>query len=343
MVGIVGYGAYIPKYRIKAEEIAKNHNKDIKAVKKSLLVNEKSVADIDEDSVTMAVEASLNAIKRAGINPTEIGAIYSGSESHAYAVNPDITKIGEALKIGSNYTGVDLEFACKAGTAAMQICMGLVGSGMIEYGLAIGADTAQSPPGDIIEYISSAGAASFIIGKDNLIVEIESTYSVSSDTPDFWRRELQKYPIHTGKFSGLSYYKHTVMAAKGLMDKTGLRKDDFDHVVFHMPNGKFPLKVLKIMGFSKDKISNSYIVPEIGNTYSASSLLGLTNTLDYAKSNERILLVSYGSGAGSDAFSLKVTDLIEEKRVLAKKTIDYIKNKEYISYNKYLELVGGIK
>src|SRR3989344_7284921 len=131
MVGIISCGAYIPVYRIKAEEIAKAHGRDANFIKKELLIEEKSVPGYDEDSLTMGFEATLNALRRVNIKTDNIGAVYSGSESPAYAVKPNASIIGEALGIGMDYTSADVEFACKAGTAAMQMVFGLSKSGFI--------------------------------------------------------------------------------------------------------------------------------------------------------------------------------------------------------------------
>ena len=136
MAGIVGYGIYIPSYRIKVEEIAKIWGDNPAAISRGLVVQEKSVPGPDEDTATISVEASRNAISRAGIDPKKIGAIYVGSESHPYAVKPTATIVADAVDATPNLTAADLEFACKAGTAGMQICMGLVDSGQVEYGLA---------------------------------------------------------------------------------------------------------------------------------------------------------------------------------------------------------------
>ena len=139
-VGIVSYGAYIPRYRIKIEEIAKVWGSNANSIIDGLMVYEKSVPDMDEDTITIAVEAARHAINRAGINPEKIGALYTGSESHPYAVKPTSTVVAEAIGATPELTSADFEFACKAGTAAIQSCMGLVGSGMIELGMAIGSD-----------------------------------------------------------------------------------------------------------------------------------------------------------------------------------------------------------
>jgi hydroxymethylglutaryl-CoA synthase len=313
--GIVSYGTHIPKYRISSDEIARIWGENAEIIKNGLGVYQKAVPDVDEDTATIAVEAAREAINRGNIHPQDIGAVYVGSESHPYVVKPTSTIVGEAISAGNDFYSADLEFACKAGTAGLQICLSMILSGMIDYGLAIGADTSQGAPGDALEYSASAGGAAYILGKRDLIAEIEDTYSFATDTPDFWRREGQPYPKHGGRFTGLpAYFRHVISAAKGLMDKSGLNPSDFDYAVFHQPNGKFPVRAAKTLGFNMERIKHGLVVPHIGNTYSGSSLIGLAAILDIAKPSERILMVSFGSGAGSDAFSITVEDGIESFR-----------------------------
>ncbi len=342
-IGITGYGAYVPRFRITVEEIARVWGKNPTEIKDGLMVNEKSVPDADEDAITISVEASKNALLRAGINPLDIGAVYIGSESHPYAVKPSGTVVADALNLNNNLMVADLEFACKAGTAAIQICYGLVKAGLIKYGLAIGADTSQGRPGDALEYTAAAGGAAFIIGPDP-VAKLEGTHSFTTDTSDFWRREGEDYPTHAARFTGKpAYFRHVSTSTKDFMEKMGFKPTDFDFVVFHMPNGKFPTKVAKDLGFPPEKIKDSLVVRHIGNTYSGSSPLGLCNVLDIAKPGQRILMTSYGSGAGSDSFSWLVTDKILERRDLAPKTSHYIEKKEYIDYGKYVRLRKKLK
>src|SRR3989304_7317501 len=138
MVGIVGYGSYLPRYRIKVENIAKEWGADPEALKRGLQLFEKTVPGLDEDTITISVEAAKNAIKRAQIDPKEIGAVYIGSESHPYAVKPSGTILIDALGIGPDVHVADFEFACKAGTEAMFVALGLVESGRVEYAMGIG-------------------------------------------------------------------------------------------------------------------------------------------------------------------------------------------------------------
>jgi hydroxymethylglutaryl-CoA synthase len=342
-IGIVGYGCYIPRFRISVEEIARVWGTDAESYKKGLIVEEKAVPDMDEDTITIAMEAGKNALLRAGIGPKEIGAVYIGSESHPYAVKPSGTIVAEALGVGTNVMIADFEFACKAGTAAMQCCYGLVKSGEIEYGLAIGADTSQGRPGDALEYTAAAAGGAFIIGKDPL-AKLEGMCSFTTDTSDFWRREGADYPSHGARFTGKpAYFKHVISSSKLLMKKLSLKPEDFKYAVFHMPNGKFPLTASKMLGFSKEQIENGFVVSKIGNPYSGSSPVGLCATLDVAQPGDRILMTSYGSGAGSDSFSFVVTDKILERRNLAKKTQDYINNKQNIDYGVYVKLRRKLK
>lgn len=342
MTGIVGYGAYVPRYRIKAHEIAKVWGDDGDRMSRGLIINEKSVPALDEDVVTISVEAARIAVEHAEIDPAEIGSIYVGSESHPYAVKPSATIVAEAVKAAPELTAADLEFACKAGTAGMQACYGLVKSKTIPYGMAIGADVSQGQPGDALEYSASAGGAAFIIGDKGVIAEINDTYSYTTDTPDFWRREGQDFPKHGARFTGEpAYFKHVVNAASGIMQRNSMTPKDFDYAVFHQPNGKFPQKAGKILGFEKEKIEAGLLTPWIGNTYSGATPLGLSAVLDEAEPGQMILVVSYGSGAGSDAFIIETTELIKEKKN-PKPVWEAIKHKQYIDYAMYAKLKGKI-
>ena len=337
-VGIVSYGAYIPRYRITPAEIGRVWGVDGKAMGKGLLIHQKSVPSPDEDVVTIATEAARGMMARVpDVDPRDIGAVYVGSESHPYAVKPTSTIVAEAIRATPAMTAADLEFACKAGTAGIQACMGLVGSGMVRYGVAIGADTSQGAPGDALEYSASAGGAAFLIGSENIIARINRTMSFTTDTPDFWRREGQPYPSHGGRFTGEpAYFRHITSAAKMMMEEMGTTPEDYKFAIFHQPNGKFPTRVASQLGFTPEQIEKGLLTPYIGNTYSGAVPLGLASVLDVADPGDRIFVTSYGSGAGSDAFDITVTDAIREfKRSAAKTVAERMANTVEIDYAKY--------
>lgn len=344
-VGIVSYGAYVPRYRILPEEIGKVWGVDGKAMGKGLLINQKSVPYPDEDVVTIATEAARRMLARVPlVDPKDIGAVYVGSESHPYAVKPTSTIVAEAIRATPNMTAADLEFACKAGTAGIQICMGLVGSGLVRYGVAIGSDTSQGAPGDALEYSASAGGAAYLIGSEHVIAKINRTLSFTTDTPDFWRREGQPYPKHGGRFTGEpAYFRHVTSAAKRMMSEMGTKPEDYDYAIFHQPNGKFPTRVAAQLGFTPEQIEVGLLTPNIGNTYSGAVPLGLSAVLDVSKPGDRIFVTSYGSGAGSDAFDITVTDEITKfKKDAAPVMSDILKNTVYLDYAKYAKFKGKI-
>ncbi|MDP3449778.1 MAG: hydroxymethylglutaryl-CoA synthase [Anaerolineaceae bacterium] len=334
--GIIGYGAYVPRYRLPGSEVSRVWT----GGKGGSPIKEKSVAGLDEDVVTMSIEAARNALARAGIEPCELRAVWVGSESHPYAVKPSGTVVAEAIGASHNIQSGDWEFACKAGTEAMVAATALVGSGMAKYALAIGMDTAQGKPGDALEYTASSGGAAFVIGPaEEAAVLIEASYSYVSDTPDFWRRPEQKYPEHGQRFTGEpAYFKHVETAGRVMLQQMKRTPADYNYAVFHQPNPKFPMKAGVDLGFTPEQIKPGLLAPVIGNTYAGASLIGLTAVLDIAKAGDKILMVSYGSGAGSDAFSIEVTDKITERRTLAPSTADYIARRTQIDYAVYTRL-----
>jgi hydroxymethylglutaryl-CoA synthase len=340
--GIVGYGVYVSRFRIKESMM------------------ERAVPFIDEDAITAAVEAGKLALIHSGIDHASIGKVYVGSESNPYAVKPIASKVAQVLRLGEedetdglqSVDAVDTEFACKAATSMFKDATALVHypGAYTPHVMVIGTDNSQAAPrseiGGELDFFVGYGSCAFIFGKQDVIAEIEGWYSCTSDTPDFWRRDLQPYPRHAGRFTGEpAYFKHITKAAKKLMAKLGLQTSDIDYFVSHQPNVNFPVRVAKALGFKEDQYLQGLQVAKFGNTYSSASPIGLAAVLDIAKPNQRILLVSYGSGAGSDAYSLVTTSQIKEKRKRQKFNVQHQaedEHIEYVGYDTYRKLKLGL-
>jgi len=338
--GIVGYGVYTSRFRIQERNI------------------ERSVPFIDEDAVTAAVEAGKLALIHSGVDSSLVGKIYVGSESNPYAVKPIASKVAQVLKLGEEdedmqgVDAVDTEFACKAATSMFKDASSLVNypKSNIQYAMTIGADNSQAAPRDCpggeLDLFVGFGGCAYIFGKHDVIAEIEGWYSCTSDTPDFWRRDGEPYPMHGGRFTGdPAYFKHVRKAAQQLMRRLNLQVQDINYFVAHQPNVRFPVKIAEELGFSEEQYLPSLQVSNFGNTYSGSSPVGLAAVLDLAKPHERILIVSYGSGAGSDAYSLVTTSQILEKRQRQRLTVrNQAENPflEYIDYTTYRRLKVGM-
>jgi len=342
-VGIVGYGAYVPRPRLAAEIIASTWGA---AGNGALPVRQKSAPAIDEDTVTMSIEAARNALDRAGIAATEIRAVWVGTESKPYAVKPSSTIVAEAIGATPAVSAADLEFACKAGSEAMQTAVAFVGSGMADYTLAIGMDAAQSKPGDALEYTAAAGGAAYIFGPaEESLAVVEASHSYVTDTPDFFRRQHMHYPEHGHRFTGMpAYLAHTRGATEALLKSLDATPEDYDWAVFHQPNPKFPRRIARELGFCEEQLAPGMVVEAIGNTYSGSSLLGLAAVLDVAEKGDRIFFCSYGSGAGSDAFSLRVNGRLDTARPAAPLVSQYLDRSHSIDdYGQYLRLSHKIR
>jgi hydroxymethylglutaryl-CoA synthase len=340
-VGIVGYGAYVPRFRLPGAEVARVWTGGLSGSP----VTEKAVAGPDEDVITMSIEAARNALARAQVDPLEIRAVWVGSESHPYAVKPTSTIVAESIGTSPNIQAADWEFACKAGTEAVQASIGLVGSGMGAYTLSIGMDTAQSRPGDALEYTAASGGAALLIGRaEEACAVYQGSYSFVTDTPDFWRRADESFPSHGERFTGEpAYFNHTMSAAQTLMEMMGTTAADYTYAVFHQPNVKFPQRAAANLGFKDEQIKTGLLSGEVGNVYSGSCMLGLTAILDVASPGDRILMVSYGSGAGSDAFDILVTERIRGIAERAPKTRDYITRRTPIDYATYCRYRGLLR
>ncbi len=332
-VGIVGYGGYVPRFRINAQEI----DRVWKGVNRKERYTTKAVPGPDEDTTTIAIQAARNAMKMAAVDPAQVGAVWFGTESKPYAVKPTSTIVADAIGALPQANAADWEFACKPGTEAMQAATAMVGSGMLQYAMCGGADTAQARPGDSLEYNTGSGGAAFVLGlAEESLAVLQGSVSYVTNTPDFFRRAGRSYPSHGQRFTGQpAYFHHVQSAVKQLFDELHVGPGDFTYAVFHQPNHQFPIRVAKQLGFQRKQVEPFVLSAKIGNTYSGAALLGLISALDMAESGDRILLASYGSGAGSDAFSFEVTDRLASTRNRGVPLRYYIERTKEIDYALY--------
>jgi hydroxymethylglutaryl-CoA synthase len=344
-VGIAGYGAYVPRPRVRTAAIAAAWGR---AADGRLPVREKSVPALDEDTATMAIEAARHALARAAapFAVESLRAVWVGTESKPYAVKPTSTIVAEAIGAVPWVSAADFEFACKAGSEAMQAACAYVGSGMAEYALAVGMDAAQGKPGDHLEMTAAAGGAAFLFGpEETALARIEASFSYVTDTADFFRRQHMHYPEHGHRFTGEpSYFTHTRAASQALLDSLGRKAADYRYAVFHQPNPKFMRRVAGELGFDEEQVAAAAVVDRIGNTYSGASLLGLAAVLDVARAGDRIFFCSYGSGAGSDAFSIEATPRLAAARDAAPSVRELVARRHEITdYGQYLRLADGVR
>ena len=319
--GIASYGHYVPMLRMDVRALAEQWGLS-DTLERVYRLNGRSmvaVNGLDEDAVTLSIEAAERAMARLAPDAPRPQSVLIGSESHPYAVKPSGVIVAEALGLAPDVFVADLEFACKGGTAALFLSAGLVESGRAPAALAIGADCPQSAPGSLLEASVGSGASAFVVGRgDRLLATIDHMAAASSDATDFWRRDGEQFPQVVGKFSAeVGYAEHTRRVVGRLLEVTGTRPEDYAYLCLHQPYPSLPLSVAKELGFKRPQVQPGVVAGKIGNTYSSACLLGLCNVLDQAKPGDRIMLVSFGSGAGSDGFVMTVQPAIEAHRAAA--------------------------
>jgi len=353
-VGIVSYGHYVPHFRMDIKVLVEQWglSEPLEKLYRLNGRNSSAVNGLDEDTVTLSIEAAERALALGKPGEVRPRSLMIGSESHPYAVKPSGVIVAEALGLSPDLFVVDLEFACKGGTAALFLSLGLVASAQVGAALAIGADCPQSGPGTLLEASVGAGAAAFWVGRgSSVVVQIDKTAAASSDTTDFWRRDGAPYPNVVGKFSSeMGYEEHTKRVVNRLLEETNTRPEDYKILCLHQPYQSLPLAVGKKLGFSRQQVAPALVASKIGNTYSSACLLSLCGVLDQANPGDRMMLVSFGSGAGSDGFVMTVTDEIRafQHRKEASgqegvvEQVDHV-HAEWLTYGQYLLSQGKIK
>lgn len=328
-LGIVGYGVAFPVHRLSTLEIQKTWQNMDESRVKSLNVPERAVLAPDEDTITLAWEATKHALIMSGLPEKSIGALFLGTGTSPYVTKASASCLVDMLGLGPKIIAGDCQFSGKSGTTALQAIMGLVGAGIIDYGIAIGSDCLclHIESGHIMEYTAAAGAASFIIGKTGQIATLDATASYTSDMPDYWRLDGERYFMWGGTTmtSGDICTQEMMRGATdAVLNKAGTVREQIDRVALSQSDGESPYRLSRALGFNKQAVSPGVFAQKIGDCGAASALISLAQHLETAKVGQRLLLVSYGWGAGSDAFILTVTK--DDKK--APQTIDEILKKK---------------
>ena len=342
-IGLVGYGACIPRHRIAVKDIFDVWNNTVLEMLKGIKIEERAVLQPDEDTITMAVLAAKRALKQSGLAPEQIDSLYLGTGTSPWDSKASAMTVAEALGLRPNIFIADVQFSGKSATAAMQMAMGLIGSGMTKFSMVIGSDTINRhvAPGDLYEYTACAGAVALIIGSDRIIAEIEGTASYGTDFSDFFRQEGSRFIRMGGQdipaLLDMGLIEHSVIAAKALFHKLGTKPSDYSYAVFQAIYGFVPFAIGGALGFSPQQIGPGVIAPMIGDCGAATSLLSLGSVLDIAKPGDSVFLSAYGFGAGSDAFSLKATPSIVETRGKSPAVRQLLEDKQLVSYGTALK------
>ncbi|MHA1268343.1 MAG: hydroxymethylglutaryl-CoA synthase [Candidatus Helarchaeota archaeon] len=334
MSGIIGYQAYVPRYRLPVSEIRKVWGLSTSGI------SYKAVPYRDEDSISMGIASTLRLFMNLNIDINKITNLYFASTSSPYIDKPVSTLLVSMLGLREDVFTTDLGGSAQVGVMALMNCKNSIMNGR-GLGLLIVSDSLKSKPGTILERSFGSGAVSIVIGNENTIADITGNYTYSIEISDKWKGINDEYKVGDERFTrDYGFIPAISKSIEGLLAKTDKDINEFTHVIIQQPNGKAPSFIGKSLKFDKNKLIEGNIVKHFGDLGSVSVFMGLAKVLDNAKEGDEILIAAYSSG-GCHTMSFKVNSNI--KNYKSSPTVqDYIDNKIEISYIKYLQLLGQI-
>ncbi|MBE0479489.1 MAG: hydroxymethylglutaryl-CoA synthase [Dehalococcoidia bacterium] len=336
MAGIIGYGVYVPKFRLEQKDAAMPWG--------SWASGEKAVCGADEDVITMAAEAAQNAVKHAGIDPARIGAIHIGTASSPYIEQYIAPILAETLGLGPATTMIDYSGSVNSLSNAVLGCLDAIAAKRIDCGIVIGAEDRATAPGTEGDAAFGAGAVALVIGKAGTIADFEGVQTYSTLFLDRWRAVKDSWVSNMNDYRfdrEFGYQKHIFEACKSLLAELGKNAGDYTHVIFQQPDDRIAALPAKDLGIGKGQLAPA-TASIIGDLGSCSAFVGLAGVLDRAQPGESILLASYGAGA-SNAMSIKVTNEITAKANRIVPLVRYMTRKRPITYTSYLRLKEQVR
>jgi hydroxymethylglutaryl-CoA synthase len=297
MAGIVSYGAYIPKYRLSRDMIAR-------AWRSGSMGGEKAVASYDEDSITLAVDAALNCL--GDLDPKKIDGLYFACTTPPYKEKQSASLIATAVDLRRDVITTDFSDSLRAGASALKAAFDAIESQSAKQILVTTADCRMGAAQSDYEQILGDGAAAFLLGNSNTIADLMASQAISDEFTDTWRMEDDKYvKSWEDRFANIYGYTSAVQSAvDALFKKYSLKPADFAKLVLYAPNGRQQADMAKKLGFDvKTQLVDS-LFSIVGNTGAALAPMMLAAALEESKPGDKILVVSYGDGAQALVFQV---------------------------------------
>lgn len=289
-IGITGIGVHIPRYRLSGEVFAQ--------VWGNAAGGERAIANYDEDSLTMAVEASLAALE--GREVRGLGAVYFASTTPPYAEKSSAVLLATVADCGREVTTADLGGGLRAGTTALRLALDAVRAGSVREALVAAADLRSAAPGSELEPSLGDAAAAVVVGQEEALATFEGAYGVAQEFTDVWRKADEPLLQAAGDPAFVRAYGYERLipeAVEGLLARAGLGRGEVAKVIPYAPDARLAPAILRALGFSDEAALGTPLLAKVGNTGCASPLLGLAAALEEAEPGERILVVGFGAGA----------------------------------------------
>jgi len=327
MVGIKSISVHIPFFMLPREYISK-------AWGSRSIGGQKSVANHDEDSITMAVEAARGCLN--GEDRQEIDSLFFCSTTSPYKEKQSSALVAAAADLKRDIFTCDLANSPRAGSSGLKLALESVKGGSAKNVMVVASDCRIGYPQSEDEQLFGDGAAGIVVGEKDPIATMECFRSLSNEITDIWRTDQDRF-VRSWENRWVLAYGYTKVMSEMItkvMKEENLKPESFSKVVLYAPDQRTHRGLAQSLGFDvKEQLQDPLISP-IGNTGVASVFLMLAATLEGSKPGDRILVGSYGGGA--DVFILRVTDQIEEYRPKIGLKAKLGNRRAIMSYEKYL-------
>lgn len=302
--GLLAYGAYLPVRRLQRAEVAKTHawfNPGLKGLGKG----ERTIANWDEDAVTMSVEAARNCL--SGHDRDSIGAIWLASTSLPFKDRQNAGIVGDALCLKSDAMTLDVASSQRAGTTALVAA--LKGD---TTALVVAADNRATKGGSPQEMTYGDGAAALVVGTGDVLAKLIGSHTEAVDFVDHYRGESGEfdYAWEERWVRDEGHMKIAPRAIKALLEETGVDAATLTTFCYPAAGRGIAAKVAQAAGLPDASVADN-LQGNIGETGAAHPLLMLAQALESAKPGDRILVASFGQGC--DALLFEATDAIKNR------------------------------
>ncbi len=333
MIGITSYGGYIPRLRLDRMSIFQTMGWFAPAIV-MVAQGERSFCNWDEDSLTMAVSASMDCLN--GNDKKTVDALYLASTTLPFSDRSNAGIVKTALNLKDDLQSQDFTSSLRSGTSALITALSAVQAGDKKQVLVTASDKRETKSAYFYEMWFGDGAASLLVGDSDVIAEFKGSYSVSLDFVDHYRgtRNQFDYMWEERWVRDEGYSKIIPEAVTGLFKKLSISMEDVDKCVFPCFFKAEHRAIAKKLGATADKVLDN-LHEVCGETGTAHPLVMMVAALEQAKPGDRILLAGFGQGC--DALYFQVTENILK---LPKRTglQGSLKNKKTIdNYPKFLK------
>ncbi|MEF8867884.1 MAG: zinc ribbon domain-containing protein [Haloarculaceae archaeon] len=319
--GIAAVGAYAPDLRVDGAVFTEVWGSAPRGIEI------KSVPDADEDALTMAAAAARRALDAGDREGAEVGLLAFATTTPPLEEEDLTARLGSVLGVPSTAVRQSFGASTRAGTRALVAGLDATHDGP---GLVVAADCPRGEPHDDHEHAAGAGAAAFLLERDAPGEVLDRGEYATPYPGTRFRR------AGSGSVEGLdvtSYDRQAFSEALGgAVDGLDADPGDVDAAAVQAPDGGMPYRAAGALGVDAETIGTCATVGELGDTGAASAPLSLARAL--ADGRDRVLVASFGSGAGADA-------LLVERRGEVPAALD-LEGSVDLSYAEYLQRRGEI-